>query len=141
MSQTVLLVENDDHLGILFELVLADAGHRVIRVRTAMEALSRLSVRLPPVDLVVTEIGLGGGPDGWQVARRARLRWPDLPVIYLSRLGEDPRLPEHVPLGILLPKPFPTSQLVELAGHLLAARAEDRAMRLSARTRLFASGE
>ncbi len=132
MSHRILLVENDDHFAALFEPALADAGHWVIRVRSGLEALSKLGVRAPPVDLVVTEIALGEGPDGWQVAQRARARSPDLPVIYLAGQRGDARLPRHAPLGVLLLRPFPIGQLVEMAGHLLTARAEARRIDRSA---------
>jgi DNA-binding response OmpR family regulator len=126
MSHRILLVENDDRLCALLDPALAEAGHWVVRARSGLEALSRLTPKAPPVDLVVTEVDLGGGPDGWQVSRRARLRWPGLPVIYLTRAPSDERLPEHVPLGALLPRPFPLNQLVEMARHLVLARAEAR---------------
>ena len=47
--------------------------------------------------------------------------------IYLSA-----HLPQHVPLGVLMLKPFPMDQLVEMVGHLLTARAEADGMRQSA---------
>jgi DNA-binding response OmpR family regulator len=132
MSHRILLVEHDDHLGALLEPALADAGHWVVRARTRLEAMARLAVRAPPVDLVVTEVGLGEGPDGWQVAARARSRSPDLPLIYMTGRRADLRLPRHAPLGVLLLRPFPIGVLVEMAGHLLSARAEARRIGLSA---------
>lgn len=128
MSHRILLVESDDHLGALLEPALAEAGHWVVRARTGLEALSRLAARAPPVDLVVTEIGLGEGPDGWQVAQRARARWPDLPLIYIAGARGEARLPRHAPLGVLLLRPFPVTALVDMAGHLLAASAEARGL-------------
>jgi DNA-binding response OmpR family regulator len=132
MSHRILLVENDDHHSALLEPALAAAGHWVVRTRTGLEAMSRLAVRAPPVDLVVTEVGLGDGPDGWQVAGRARARSLDLPVIYLTGRRGDLRLPRHAPLGVLLLRPFPIGVLVEMAGYLLSARAEARRIGLSA---------
>jgi DNA-binding NtrC family response regulator len=132
MSHRILLVENDDHLSALFENALADAGHWVIRVRTGREALSKLGVRAPPVDLVITGVDLGEGPDGWQVAGRAKARSPDLPLIYVAGGPRDARPPRHAPLGVLLLRPFPIAQLVEMAGHLLTARTEARRIARSA---------
>jgi DNA-binding response OmpR family regulator len=120
----ILLVENDDNLSALFETALADAGHWVTRVRSGHEAMAKLGVRAPPVDLVITEVSLGEGRDGWQVARRARARSLDLPVIYIASGRSETRLPRDAPLGVLLLRPFPIAQLVEMAGHLLTARAE-----------------
>jgi DNA-binding response OmpR family regulator len=76
------------------------------------------------IDLLVTDIALGDGPDGWQVARRARARSPDMPVIYMTGGRGDEWRPQHVPMGVLLLKPFPIDQLVDMAGRLLAAQAE-----------------
>jgi DNA-binding NtrC family response regulator len=126
MSRTVLLVEDDERLGVLYELVLGEAGYRVAWARNGAEALSRLTPKSPPVDVVVTDINLGVGPNGWQVARRAQARSPDLPVIYMTGARGDEWLPQHVPLGVLLLKPFPVQQLVDMVAHLLAARAESR---------------
>jgi DNA-binding response OmpR family regulator len=126
MSHRILLVENDELLGVLLELALGEAGYGVARARSGMEALSRLTPKAPPVDLVITDIGLGKGPDGWQVARRARARAPDLPVIYMTGGRADQWRPQHVPLGVLLLKPFPIAQLVEMAGHLLEGRVAAR---------------
>jgi DNA-binding NtrC family response regulator len=139
MSQRILLVEDDERLSARFELALAEAGHWVVRARSGLEALSRLTPKAPPVDLVITEIGMGAGPSGWQVGRRARARRPDMPVIYMAEAGGGAALPKDVPLGVLLARPFPISQLVEMAGHLLAAQAGDR-MRGPGRFLRFARG-
>jgi DNA-binding response OmpR family regulator len=76
------------------------------------------------IDLLVTDISLGDGPDGWQVARRARARSAEMPVIYMTGGRGDEWRPQHVPMGVLLLKPFAIDQLVEMAGNLLAARGE-----------------
>jgi DNA-binding response OmpR family regulator len=68
MVERVLLVEDDELLGVLFELALCEAGYAVVRARTGAAAMAMLTAATP-VDLVVTDIGLGDGPDGWQVAR------------------------------------------------------------------------
>jgi DNA-binding response OmpR family regulator len=132
MSHRILLVQDDDHLSALLETALTDAGHWVVRARSGSEAFSRLTPRAPPVDLVITAVGLDEGRDGWQVAQRARARSPDMPLIYIAGARGETRLPRHAPLGVLLLRPFPIGQLVEMAGHLLAARAEARGLSRSA---------
>ena len=124
MSDRVLLVEDDELLGVLFELALVDAGYLVTRARDGREALSKLAPEQAPLDVVVTDIAIGEGGDGWQVARRTRARWDRLPVIYMTGERADEWAPQHVPLGVLLLKPFPVSQLVEMVGQLLAASRE-----------------
>ena len=123
MVERVLLVEDDELLSVLFELALSEAGYQVVRARNGAEAMAKLSAS-PSVDLVVTDVCLGDGPDGWQVARRARARSPDMPVIYMTGARGDEWRPQHVPMGVLLLKPFPIDQLVEMAGHLLGAQRQ-----------------
>jgi len=123
MVESVLLVEDDELLGVLFELALAEAGYLVTRASSGAEALAMLAAA-SSIDLLVTDIALGDGPDGWQVARRARARSADMPVIYMTGGRGDEWRPQHVPMGLLLLKPFSIDQLVEMAGRLLAVRAE-----------------
>ena len=76
------------------------------------------------VDAVITDVAFKDGPDGWQVARRARARTEDLPVVYMTGGRGDEWAPQHVPMGVLLLKPFPVSQLVEMVGQMIAASRE-----------------
>jgi DNA-binding NtrC family response regulator len=126
MPDRVLLVEGDELLGILFELALVDAGYAVTRVSNGREALSKLAEGAPPVDAVITDVTFKSGPDGWQVARRARARCEGLPVIYMTGGRGDEWAPQHVPMGVLLLKPFQVSQMVEMVGHMIAANREGR---------------
>jgi len=123
MSNRVLLVEKDDLLAILFELALVDAGYKVIRARHGWEAMARLA-ETAPFDALVTDVTLNEGPDGWQVARRARMRFEGLPVIYMTGGRADEWAPQHVPMGVLLLKPFHGMQMVDMVGQMLAARCE-----------------
>lgn len=132
MVDRVLLVENDELFGVLVELALREAGYAVARVRNGAEALSLLNAKTPAVDLLITDVGLGDGLDGWQVARHARAELPELPVIYTTGARADEWRSEHVPFGVLLLKPFAVHQLVEMAGALMAARAEAGGMQRSA---------
>jgi len=131
MVERVLLVENDELLSVLFELALCEAGYKVTRAHSGAEALAKLDASAP-IDLVITDISLGEGPNGWQIARRARARSPDMPVIYMTGARADEWLPQHVPLGVLLLKPFPITQLVEMVGHLISARGENGGRQRSA---------
>jgi two-component system cell cycle response regulator CpdR len=124
MYDRVLLVEGDELLGVLFELALVEAGYAVTRARSGAEALARLEAEAPSVDAVITDVGMGEGPDGWQVARSARAKSEGLPVIYMTGGRADEWAPQHVPFGVLLLKPFPVSQLVEMVGQLIAASRE-----------------
>jgi CheY-like chemotaxis protein len=103
----------------------------VARAVSGADALVKLDASRP-IDLVVTDISLGDVPNGWQVARRARARCPEMPVIYMTGARADEWRPQSVPMGVLLLKPFPIDQLVEMVGHMLATRSETDAKQLSA---------
>lgn len=112
--QTILLVEDDELLAVLFELVLTESGYGVTRARNGWEALSKLAADAPPIDALITDIDLGDGPNGWEVARRARSKWTTLPVIYLTEGAGAAWEPHHVPRGALLLKPFKVARMVEM---------------------------
>src|SRR5665213_721390 len=112
MPTRVLLVEKDDLLAILFELALVDAGYEVDRARHGWDAMARLA-EAAPLDALITDVALSEGPDGWQVARRARMRFEGLPVVYMTAGRADEWAPQHVPMGVLLLKPFHVMQMIE----------------------------
>jgi two-component system, response regulator PdtaR len=112
----VLVVEDDALLRAYACDVLADEGYTVVEACDAGEAFRALV--LGRFDLLVTDIDLGRGPDGLELARYAALAHPRLPVLYTSGRahvdGED-----RVPGSRLLPKPFRPSALAEAAADLL----------------------
>src|SRR5262245_20800933 len=69
-EQSIVGVEDDDHIADLLELYLAEAGFRVFRAAGGEEGLGIVAARQP--DLVVLDIGLPGDIDGLDVCRRLR---------------------------------------------------------------------
>jgi DNA-binding response OmpR family regulator len=67
----------------------------------------------------VTDVNLGPGPTGWDVAKRARELNETLPVIYVT--GEDAREwgTKGVPNSRIVRKPFTTTQVVEAVAALI----------------------
>jgi two-component system cell cycle response regulator CpdR len=62
---------------------------------------------------------LGRGPDGWEIARRARELTPNLPVVYISGHGSADWPSKGVPNSLTLSKPFATAQLITAISSLL----------------------
>ncbi|MBN8896793.1 MAG: hypothetical protein J0H35_01190, partial [Rhodospirillales bacterium] len=62
---------------------------------------------------------LGTGLDGWALARRARERLPDLPVVYMSGEKDRDWAAYGVPHSIMIPKPFVPAQLITAIASLL----------------------
>jgi len=60
----------------------------------------------------VTDIRLGRGPDGWQLAQHARRRDPGLRVIYVSGDPDQDSTEYAVAGGVMLSKPLNVPQLL-----------------------------
>ena len=100
----VLLVEDEPLLGELMTEALIDQGFDVHAAPDANDALRHL-LSGAEVDILFTDIDLGGGMDGAQLAQLVREMRPKLPIVYTS--GR--RAPEQiaaVPGSAFLPKPY-----------------------------------
>lgn len=118
-GQRVLLVEDEDMLRSLAREVLEEAGFAVEECAEGIDALQRLSTGKPPA-ILVTDIGLPG-MDGRQLALTARLRHPELPLLFITgyaweAFADAPVLPDH---AAILSKPFSMHALVEAVAELL----------------------
>jgi len=69
--------------------------------------------------IVVTDIDLGLGPNGWEIARRARDHFPNAPVIYITGKAAGDYEEEGVPESRILEKPFHIDVLVDMISSVL----------------------
>ncbi len=96
----------------LLEDALTDAGFQVVTATNGIHAIAELDASATRLAAVVTDVRLGAGPDGWNVARRARTLVPHMAIVYIS--GDS--LHEHQWKGVRgsvhLPKPFLPTSLV-----------------------------
>lgn len=77
----ILLVDDDPDVHSLLRELLEPA-HTFIHATNANEALDRLDAADP--DVVLLDLKLGAGPDGFSVLEELRAREPSLPVVILS---------------------------------------------------------
>jgi CheY-like chemotaxis protein len=80
----ILLAEDDSLVQVLLIEVLQFADFTVTAASSGDEAAVLLTHLLEPPRLLLTDINLGPGVDGFTLGARARDRWPSLPVIYIS---------------------------------------------------------
>jgi len=108
-QKTILFVEDEPLLGELMTEALTDKGFEVQAVPDAGGAL-RYLLSGAEVDVLFTDIDLGEGMDGAQLACAARELRPMLPIIYASgrRSMGDFRT---VPGSTFLPKPYTLNQV------------------------------
>ena len=109
----LLLVEDDILVRTTVALMLEDDGFRVVEASTAAEAQHLVHGGLKAV-VMVTDVDLGAGPSGMELADQLRAEQPDLAIIFItgrlaSLAGRRLSLREAI-----LPKPFEGSALSEL---------------------------
>jgi DNA-binding response OmpR family regulator len=121
MPTTVMVVEDEPHIGALIRTYLQRAGFRALWVRSGEDALTEL--RRHPIRLVVLDIGLPG-IDGFEVCRRIA---GEVPVIMLTARDEEPDRVVGLELGAddYLAKPFSPRELIARVKAVLR-RAEPR---------------
>ena len=110
----IVVVEDEPGVRSLVERVLERAGHRVLAFADGMDAADTLDDASVRVDLLITDLVMPG-PNGIEVARRARRVRPDLSVLLMSGYAADALRAAGVEEGSieLLPKPFSTAELLE----------------------------
>jgi len=117
-AQCVLVVDDEALIRKFVEFALVEAGFEVLAVER-VEALVTLNEQGATVKALVTDIGIGSGISGWDIATHARELHPQMPVVYLSGLNAG-NLPTHgVPDGIMLQKPVTSAQVVAAVSGLL----------------------
>lgn len=116
----LLYVEDQVLVQCLLESSLSEAGYDVWTASNGTEALAKLASVGSTLSGLVTDIDLGDCPNGWQVAREARMRMPELPVVYVSGGSAHDWRMMGVPDSLIIPKPFLPDQIVAAMASLFA---------------------
>jgi DNA-binding NtrC family response regulator len=120
-SILLLLVEDEELIRDLLDHAMTDAGFGLVMARSGAEALAELDANAARFRAVVTDIRLGAGPDGWEVARHARELVPEMPVVYMSGDSAANWAAQGVPHSVMVPKPFAVAQITTAVSTLLNA--------------------
>ena len=83
MTPALILLVVDDEVLIadMLDDALVEAGFAIVTANDGNEALAVLDDPAQAVGALITDINMGSTPDGWAVARHARQRQLDLPVV------------------------------------------------------------
>jgi DNA-binding NtrC family response regulator len=107
----VLVVDDEKNMRLSLKTVLADERYPVRTVESAEEALSLLERE--EFFMVITDARLGG-MSGYEFLAKARVRWPDLPVLMITAYATPKLAVEAIQAGAIdyLPKPFAPEELL-----------------------------
>jgi CheY-like chemotaxis protein len=122
-SVLILLVEDEHLIALSVQEALEEGGYAVRAAASGTDALSVLDEANDQICALITDIRLGAGPDGWDLARLARELNPRLPIVYMSGDSSHGHSSRGVPDSLMIQKPFAPVQIVTAVSTLLNAVA------------------
>lgn len=107
-GETVLVVDDESTIRMLLTDTLTDLGYSSIEAADSATGLKILQSDVR-IDLLITDVGLPGGMNGRQMADAARVRRPDLKVLFITGYAENAvlRAGQLEPGMSMMTKPFP----------------------------------
>lgn len=111
MGEKVLVVDDEPRVVRLVSEVLKAMGYQVIAAINGQSALEMTALEQP--DLILLDILLGSGPDGYEVCQRVR-EFSDVPIIMLTAKAQETDVLRGFDVGAddYLTKPFNAKELV-----------------------------
>jgi CheY-like chemotaxis protein len=123
-KQTILYVEDNCMIQMAMISFIDRDEFDILIADNASQALNYIFDDKLSFDVLLTDVDLGEGANGWEVARCARMQKPDMPVIYTSSVDEAAWQANGVSASKLCRKPFRPSHVIEAISALLAVPAE-----------------
>lgn len=115
---TVLLIEDETLVRLSAQSTLEDGGFECLTAEDGHAGLALIEEYATSAQALVTDIRMPG-LNGWDLARQARERRPDLPVVYATADSANDWPSHGVPNSILLTKPFAEAQLLTAVSQLI----------------------
>ena len=110
----VLAVDDEPMITRAVVRMLKPAGHVVSVAGSGEEALEKLAAQA--FDVVVSDMGMGAGMNGWDLAEAVRIRWPSIRFMLATGWGAalDPVEARRKGVEAVLSKPFHPTELLEV---------------------------
>jgi two-component system KDP operon response regulator KdpE len=111
MSEKILVVDDEPRLVRLVSEILTATGYQVIAAANGKAAIEMVALEQP--DLVMLDVVMPSGPDGYAVCRRIR-EFATTPVIMLTAKAKEADMLHGFDVGAddYLTKPFSAKELV-----------------------------
>jgi PAS domain S-box-containing protein len=107
----ILAVDDEPAITRALSRLLRPMGHVVTTAESAEQALERLDV--DAFDVIVSDLGMGAGMNGWELADQVRQRWPTTTFVLATGWGASIDAAEARVRGVdaVLAKPYLPSDL------------------------------
>jgi CheY-like chemotaxis protein len=125
-SPVVLVIEDELFLRLNIVSCLQEAGYAVVEAVTGEEAIA-LCHSDTSIDIVFTDVNLGGYASGWDVAECFRTVRPGVPVVYTS--GRSLDAGRCVGGSTFVAKPYSESDILKACRRLTAGTRSNAAER------------
>jgi two-component system nitrogen regulation response regulator GlnG len=116
---SVLVVDDNPLIAAVVGEAISDKGHEVVTAHCASEAYSALRAEPRSFAVIVTDIDLGAGDNGVDVARQARVLNPAIGVAYMSGNPSSLQM-ANAPGSMTFSKPFSPELLADRIEALIA---------------------
>ncbi|MDX8526316.1 response regulator [Mesorhizobium sp. MSK_1335] len=117
--RAILVVEDVFLIRMDLESSLEEAGFKVVSAPNAQLAIEIFDAGPSKIRGLVTDIRLGPGKLGWEIARYMRRSDPAMPVVYVSGDGAASWAEQGVPNSVMIAKPFAMTQITMALANLL----------------------
>jgi CheY-like chemotaxis protein/anti-sigma regulatory factor (Ser/Thr protein kinase) len=117
----ILVVEDEQQLARMAGMVLTQRGHQVVVVESFEEAMQHLEQQR--FELIISDLGLGTGKNGWDLAQAVRERWPATRFVLVTGWGAaiDPKEAQARGVHEVIAKPYRIADLRQIAERVAAA--------------------
>ncbi len=107
----ILAVDDEPALAQMLAAMLERDGHRVVKALSGEEALKRLAAAR--FDVVISDLGLGAGINGWELIEQIRQRWPSIRLLLATGWGAaiDPSEARARGIEAIVAKPYRVADL------------------------------
>jgi signal transduction histidine kinase/CheY-like chemotaxis protein len=122
----ILVVDDEPAIGSMVRRLVRVDGHRVSVAVSAEQALETLAQET--FDVVLSDLGLGIGSDGWQLATAVSARWPQIRFLLATGTGGiNPTAARGRGVDGVLTKPYSLDDLRRALTDLASENTSSRA--------------
>jgi len=121
-SETILVVDDEEHVRSLLKHSLERYGYKTILAETGLEALSQLQKHTGKVSLVILDM-IMPKMNGSEALKKLRDMFPDMPVLIATGYPGDGKEAVDIQNEEILKKPFKVSELLQRVRTILDGEA------------------